>query len=230
VKVGESTHFFTVSFFAALPFHFSAASPLHRFTERVFWGSIMDQELTEIRIKRVIGPTNTGYAILLGDEDKTFVMFIGIYEGTAIIRELNHEEPLRPLTHELMGSIFEGFELKIKHIVLADIVDNTFRATLVMEQKCADESGEWTGRRNEVHIDARPSDCLVLSLKQKAQIFVTKAVLDKVRDISEDFDFSPLLPGWTGSSLAKDIFHLKDLDITGLQDLPGLFGEDEEEE
>lgn len=190
----------------------------------------MDQELTEIRIKRVIGPTNTGYAILLGDEEKTFVMFIGIYEGTAIIRELNHEEPIRPLTHELMVSVFEGFSLKIKHIIITEIVDNTFRASLIMEQKCVDESGDWNGMRNEVHIDARPSDCLVLSLKQKAKLYATKAVLDNVRDISEDFDFSPLLPGWSGSSLAKDLFNLKDLDITGLQDLPGLFGEDEDDD
>jgi hypothetical protein len=155
-------------------------------------------------------------------------MFIGIYEGTAIIRELNHEEPIRPLTHELMVSVFEGFGLGIKHIVISDIVDNTFRASLIMEQKCTDENDEWNGKRNEVHIDARPSDCLVLSLKQKAKIFAAKTVIDNVRDISEDFDLSPLAPGWTGASLAKELFNLKDLDITGLQDLPGLFGEEED--
>jgi len=146
----------------------------------------LDDGLIQIKIKKVLGPTQTGTAVLLGNEKKTFVMFIGLYEGAAIIRELNNEVPPRPLTHELLSYIFDGFDIAVKRIIISDIIDNTFCATLVLEQKVTSGNEEWTGKRNEVHIDARPSDCLIIALKEKKEIFCTARVLEKVRDVSED--------------------------------------------
>ena len=113
-------------------------------------------------------------------------MFIGLYEGAAIIRELNGEVPARPLTHELLSYILDGFDIAVKKIVISDIINNTFCATLVLEQKVTPANEEWVGKRNEVHIDARPSDCLILALKEKKEIYCTSKVLDKVRDVSEE--------------------------------------------
>jgi hypothetical protein len=146
----------------------------------------LEDGLHKIRIKKVLGPTQTGTAVLLGNEKKTFVMFIGLYEGAAIIRELNGEVPQRPLTHELLSYILDGFDIRVKKIVISDIVDNTFCATLVLEQKVQQGKEEWVGKRNEVHIDARPSDCLIIALKEKKEIYCTTRVLEKVRDVSED--------------------------------------------
>jgi bifunctional DNase/RNase len=146
----------------------------------------MTEKLHRIRIKKVLGPTQTGTAVLLGNDEKTFVMFIGIYEGAALIRELQNEAPARPLTHELLCYILTGFDIEVKHIIISDILENTFCATLVLQQIVRDESEQWVGKRNEVRIDARPSDCLVIALKEKKDIFVTPEVLEKVRDISEE--------------------------------------------
>ena len=145
-----------------------------------------DGSLHKIRIKKVLGPTQTGTAVLLGNEKKTFVMFIGLYEGAAIIRELNGEVPQRPLTHELLSYILDGFDITVKMIVISDIIENTFCATLVLEQKVRKGKEEWAGKRNEVHIDARPSDCLIIALKEKKDIYCTTRVLEKVRDVSDD--------------------------------------------
>jgi bifunctional DNase/RNase len=142
--------------------------------------------LEEIHIKKVLGPTQTGTAVLLGNADKTFVMFIGHYEGAALMRELNDERPARPLTHELISYVLDGFNVEIRKIVITDLVENTFCATLVLEQRVIDKDGEWVGKRNEVRIDARPSDCLILALKEKRPIYCTRAVLEKVRDVSQE--------------------------------------------
>ncbi|MFC1705718.1 bifunctional nuclease family protein [Planctomycetota bacterium] len=142
-------------------------------------------ELVKIRIKKVLGPTQTGTAVLLGNDEKTFVMFIGYNEGAALIRELSGEEPARPFTHELLSYILTGFDIEIKQIVISDIMNNTFCATLILEQKVVDENEQWVGKRNEVRIDARPSDCLVLACKAKKDIYCTRQVLEKVRDVSE---------------------------------------------
>lgn len=196
----------------------------------------MGEQLHKIRIKKVLGPTNTGTAVLLGNEQKTFVMFIGIYEGAAIIRELNGESPARPLTHELLSYVLSGFTIAVKQIIISDIVDNTFCATLVLEQKCVDDKDEWNGKRNEVRIDARPSDCLVIALKEKKDIYVTQSVLDKVRDISEEIGAfgKPSKP----QKSEENPYALKEFDVSGLKeqfenfefDLGGDKDEDEDED
>jgi bifunctional DNase/RNase len=174
----------------------------------------MAEQLHKVSIKKVLGPINAGTAVLLGNDEKTFVMFIGTYEGAAILRELNQETPPRPMTHDLLSYVLSGFDVKVKQIVISDIVDNTFCATLVLEQRCVGPTAEWNGKRNEVRIDARPSDCLVLALKEKCDIFATTSVLEKVHDISEGVQFG----GLQGGKAAPGPFGLKELDLSGLKD------------
>lgn len=212
------------------------------------------EQLEKVKIKRVIGPTPSGAAVLLGNEKKTFVVFVGFYEAAAILREINHEVPARPLTHELIQNVFLGFDLEIKHIVISTILDNTFCATLVLQQKVEPGREEWAGRRNEVRIDARPSDCFVLALKNKADIFVTDEVFEQVQDVSkmteevegslaggqmgaaaQDFDLDLQLGGEHGGKGGGDDPTSNPL----LDDLPGvdelstgddLVGEDDDED
>lgn len=140
-----------------------------------------------VKIQRVIGPTPNGAAVLLGNEEKTFVIFIGFYEAAALIREINNEVTARPLTHELVQNVFLGFDIKVKNVVISAIIDNTFCSTLVLQQEVGEgaDGGEWDGKRNEVRIDARPSDCLVLALKSKVDILVSDEVFSQVQDVSQ---------------------------------------------
>ncbi len=120
----------------------------------------------------------------------------------------------------------------MKQIVISDIVDNTFCATLVLEQKCVDSNNEWTGKRNEVRIDARPSDCLVIALKEKKDIYATQAVLDKVRDISDEI--SSFGKQAKPQKSDENPFALKEFDVSSLKDQFENFefdlGGDKEEE
>lgn len=140
-----------------------------------------------VKIQRVIGPTPNGAAVLLGNEEKTFVIFIGFYEAAALIREINSEVTARPLTHELVQNVFLGFDIKVKNVVISAIIENTFCSTLVLQQEVGEgaDGGEWDGKRNEVRIDARPSDCLVLALKSKVDILVSDEVFSQVQDVSQ---------------------------------------------
>jgi bifunctional DNase/RNase len=169
--------------------------------------------LEKVKIKRVIGPTPSGAAVLLGNEKKTFVVFVGFYEAAALIREINHEVPARPLTHELIQNVFLGFDLEVKHVIISTILENTFCATLILQQKVGQGNEEWVSRRNEVRIDARPSDCFVIALKNKVDIFVTREVFDQVQDVSkmtEDVEGSLTGGGLLGGqSLGELEFDLK---------------------
>lgn len=145
-------------------------------------------DLKKVEIKRVYPPTPTGTAILIGNDEKTFLIFIGFYEATALLREMRKEPAARPLTHDLIQSLLLGFDLTIKQIIISDIVDNAFCATLILEQKINESDGAWSGRRNEVRIDARPSDCLVLAMKNGTELLVTDDVFEQVQDFSHLLD------------------------------------------
>jgi hypothetical protein len=146
---------------------------------------VKNVNLEKVKIRRIIGPTPSGAAVLLGNEKKTFVVFVGFFEAAALIREINSESPARPLTHELLQNVFLGFDIEVKKVIISTIIENTFCATLVLQQKVVDAKDEWSGKRNEVRIDARPSDCLVLALKNNVDIYVTPEVFEQVQDISK---------------------------------------------
>ena len=177
--------------------------------------------LEKVKIRRIIGPTPSGAAILLGNDKKTFVVFVGFYEAAALIREINHESPARPLTHELIQNIFLGFDVEVKKVIISSIIENTFCATLVLQQKLAEGNGEWAGKRNEVRIDARPSDCLVLALKNSVDIFVTSEVFEQVQDVSK-------MTGELEGNLADMGMGNLDIDVRGGSG--GEAGEKSEEE
>lgn len=142
-------------------------------------------QLEQVKIKKVIGPTPAGAAVLLGNEKKTFVVFVGFYEAAALIREINRETPARPLTHELIQNIFLGFDVEVKSVVISAILESTFCATLILQQRVREGGEDWVPARNEVRIDARPSDCFVLALKNHVDILVTPEVFEQVQDITK---------------------------------------------
>ena len=154
-----------------------------------------DDGLEKVRIKKVLGPTQSGTAVLLGNDEKTFVIYIGYYEGAALVRELKGEEAARPFTHELLSYVMAGFNIEVKRVIISDIINNTFCATLILEQRVVDEEEQWVGKRNEVRIDARPSDCIVIACKENKDIYCTEEVLANVRDVGEELK----LAGGAGS-------------------------------
>ena len=118
------------------------------------------------------------------------MIFIGSYEGEALARALQAEETPRPLTHDLIRSILIGFNLEIRQLVISQIIDGAFCATLILK-RCDSESDELD---NEVRIDTRPSDAFVLSARLDFPIHVTREVLDNVEDLTNSTDSHIQLP------------------------------------
>ena len=157
------------------------------------------EDLEVVQVKKVAGPIQGGAAIFLGNEKKTFVIYVGIYEANAIIKEIQDQKSIRPLTHDLMYDLMLGFDVAVKQVIITDIIDQTFCATLVLEQKIANGQEEWLGRRNEVRIDARASDSIVVALKSKRDILVSRSVFDQVDDITGKIDWESIGPPITPS-------------------------------
>lgn len=108
---------------------------------------------------------------------KALPIWIGVFEANAIALEMEKVSTPRPMTHDLIRNILEGMKAKVNKIVINDLKDNTFYATIYIAQN-----------NSEVVIDSRPSDAIALALRVEAPIFVAKKVLDEAKsiDLTED--------------------------------------------
>ena len=98
--------------------------------------------------------------------ERILPIWIGPGEAQAIRRILSEETFPRPLTHDLLFLIVEGLKAKIARVVIADLRENTFFASVIVE------------RDSEVlSIDARPSDSIAIALRARAPIFVNEKLL-----------------------------------------------------
>jgi bifunctional DNase/RNase len=84
----------------------------------------------------------------------------------------------RPLTHDLIASIFKGFNISVERAIITDLKNSTYFARLILQQQ--NELG-----RKMVEIDARPSDCLALVTAQKRPLFVSSSLFGQVEDMTK---------------------------------------------
>ncbi len=101
--------------------------------------------------------------------ERTFPIMIGISEAIAIDRRLKGKPTPRPMTHDLLANVISTLGGKLIKILINDIRDHTFIATLYIR------------RGEEVfHVDSRPSDAIALGVAFDTPIFVSNHVLDSV--------------------------------------------------
>ncbi|HXG47208.1 MAG TPA: bifunctional nuclease domain-containing protein [Methylomirabilota bacterium] len=137
----------------------------------------MKNDVVAVEIRGIL-PANSGCAIFLGNDEKVFVIQVEHNMGAVIGMFLRDTPKERPLTHDLMNTIFKGFSITIERIVITELKNSTFFARLTLQQQ--NELG-----RKIVEVDARPSDCLALAAAQKRPIFVTTSLFQQVEDMSK---------------------------------------------
>ena len=138
-------------------------------------------EMEKCEVKKIAGPIEGGAAIFIGNEKKTFMIFVGLFEASAIVKEISGQQSIRPLTHDLLHNIVLGFDIEVKRVIISSIVDNTFCATLVLEQSITENGDQ---KKKEVQVDARASDSIILALKTQKEIWVAPDVFEKAEDVS----------------------------------------------
>jgi len=113
---------------------------------------------------------NSSYIVVLKDDTgkKILPIWIGASEGNSIALAMSNVKAARPLTHDLIVSIFDRLEIEIARVVISDLIDNTFYASLYLLQNI-----------KEFHIDSRPSDAIAIAIRIGAPVFVEEDVLAK---------------------------------------------------
>jgi bifunctional DNase/RNase len=128
-------------------------------------------KVVEARVNGLILEHKTQQNVVIlreAEGERILPIWIGPGEAHAIRRILSDEPFPRPLTHDLLVLIVEGLKARVSRVVISDLRENTFYATVLVH------------RDDEVlSIDARPSDAIAVALRAKAPIFVNEELLQE---------------------------------------------------
>ncbi len=102
------------------------------------------------------------------DAERFVPIWVGPYEAEAITVALQEIEMIRPLTHDLLKSLFSTFDAKIKRVEIVALREEIFFGNIV-----AEANGQ------EVNIDSRPSDAIALAVRAHVPIYIHQSVLDE---------------------------------------------------
>jgi hypothetical protein len=101
-------------------------------------------------------------------DDATLPILVGGTEAASIRSSLAEKAAERPLTHDLIETVFGHFGARLQEVQIVDFREGTLFAQLVLE------SGD--GR---VRFDSRPSDAIALALKYGAPIYLADEILSE---------------------------------------------------
>ena len=113
---------------------------------------------------------NNSYIVVLKDDTgkKLLPIWIGASEGNSIALAMSNVKAARPPTHDILVNILDRLDVEIARVVISDLIDNTFYASLYLLQN-----------NKEFHIDSRPSDAIAIAIRIGAPVFVEEEVLAK---------------------------------------------------
>ncbi|HWG90897.1 MAG TPA: bifunctional nuclease family protein [Candidatus Thermoplasmatota archaeon] len=107
-------------------------------------------------------------------QDRVLPIFIDQSQALNIQLALEGQLSPRPMTHDLFNNVLNELGAIVDKIVIEDLAQNTFYASLYIQVEKPGPNGEKVVKR----FDARPSDCLALAVRVGAPIEVTQKLMD----------------------------------------------------
>ena len=129
---------------------------------------IMKENMIMFTIKGIALDEESQMPIVILQSSKTsriIPLWIGPFEASAIIIEIEGVRPPRPLTHDLLSEFFSKHHYKLKYIYIYDFINDSHIAKIVYKK----------GFRT-FSLEIRPSDGLALALRLNAPIYVSEKV------------------------------------------------------
>lgn len=116
--------------------------------------------------------SNRSYAVILNEinANRKLPIMLGSYEAQAIAIAMESIDTQRPSTHDLLINSLQGLGLSLKNVTIQNREEDIFFSTINIVSPSLIEK----------HIDARPSDAIILALKLHCPIFVNELLLDKI--------------------------------------------------
>ncbi len=104
-----------------------------------------------------------------GGQPRLLPIAIGEFEAAAIQMQLENDEPIRPISYDLLSSMLDCLTIGVRQVIIHNVRRSIYYAKVVIEKdhKIKD-------------IDSRPSDAIAVALRTSSPIYVARELLDKV--------------------------------------------------
>ena len=134
------------------------------------------KEVEFLKIK--YNPPSKSYAVLLRilNTDKITAIPVGTKEANTISMAYEGNSFPRPFTHDLLLDVITNLDCKIRKVIISDIKKGTIFSKLMLANH----------QNNEMSIDCRPSDAIIMAIKSYANIFIEDHVIDKIENSDID--------------------------------------------
>jgi bifunctional DNase/RNase len=124
---------------------------------------------------------NNDYARMLVmqtlDNRTSFPIIIADNEAVSLLKELENVEIKRPLTHDLFFATLQSFQIEIQEVYIHKLAEGIFYTKMLCKKN-----------EEQVEIDARPSDAIILAIKSQAPIFVEEFILKKLGILTSEME------------------------------------------
>jgi uncharacterized protein len=138
-----------------------------------------DDELRPVQVAGVrLDPRTASPVVELveeGDAGRSLPIWIGEFEAQSIANAINREPALRPNPHDLLASLIEKLESRVRRTLVNELRDRTYYAVIEIDVN---------GRT--LAVDARPSDAIAVALRTGAPVLVRESLLELNVEIPED--------------------------------------------
>jgi uncharacterized protein len=125
-----------------------------------------EQELVPVKVFRLLAdPVSRQPVVLLSDlkEERALPVWIGPNEAKSLDGEMQGFKNPRPFTHDLLEDVIRKTKSTLRKLIVTHNLQGTYYATLILERDGV-----------PLEVDARPSDGMILAVKFKAPVFVSK--------------------------------------------------------
>lgn len=118
----------------------------------------------------ILMPQVHQYVVILEEIEGTRLLpiWIGVNEGNSIALHMEKQKTPRPMTHDLLANIFNALGIKVDKIVISDLKDNVYYATIYIKLN-----------GKAYPIDARPSDSVSIAVRMNSPIYIDEKVFEK---------------------------------------------------
>jgi bifunctional DNase/RNase len=140
--------------------------------------SEMNRDVVEAQVRAVL-PLDGSFAVFLGNEEKTFVIYVDESVGSAISMFMRGISKERPMTHDLLATVLLAFGAKVERIIINEVHGSVFHARMILSAENELHS------RKLIELDTRPSDSIAMAVQQGAPLFVAQEVWDSVDDMTD---------------------------------------------
>src|SRR5215207_8920214 len=106
----------------------------------------MKNDVVPVEIRGIL-PANSGCAIFVGNDEKVFVIQVEHNMGAVIGMFLRDTPKERPLTHDLINSLFKGFNITVERAIITAQKKPLYVASALFSQ--VEDMSKWLEEINE---------------------------------------------------------------------------------